>query len=72
MGQMKLVDPMIVGRSDSLYLLASGDVSTNRLTDAQTWEPSSGYSEVLPLQVWLKFLYYLDNVIPPEPWIEPT
>lgn len=70
--ELRLTDPVIVARNGDMALIASGDVVTNLDTDAQTWSPEEGYSEVKPLQVWLKFLYYLDEVQPPQPWIEPA
>lgn len=69
--ELRLTNPAIVARSGDMVLIANGDVLDNLDTDAQTWAPTEGYSEVKPLQVWLKFLYYLDEVNPPEPWVEP-
>lgn len=68
---MKLDNPVLVGITGDLRLIASGDVLANPNTDAQTWSERDGYSEVQPLQVWLKFLYYIEAVNPPEPWTEP-
>lgn len=69
--ELGLIDPVIVARSGDMVLIANGDVVDNLDTDAQAWTPTEGYSEVKPLQVFLKFLYYLDEVNPPAPWVEP-
>lgn len=69
--ELGLTDPVVVARSGDMVLIANGDVISNLDTDAQTWTPVEGYSEVKPLQVWLKFLYYLNEVNPPVPWVEP-
>lgn len=68
---MKLDNPLLIAISGELYLIAEGDVLTNTNTNAQTWSKRHGYSEVELLQVWLKFLYYLEEVNPPQPWSEP-
>lgn len=70
--ELKLIKPVIVAHNGDMVLLANGDVVSNFDTDAQTWSPGEGYSSVKPLQVWLKFLYYLEEVNPPQPWIEPV
>lgn len=67
---IRLTNPVIVARTDNVALIAKGDVPDNPNTDAQTWSATEGYSEVKPLQVWLKFLYYLEPVDPPVPWVE--
>lgn len=69
--ELGLTDPVVVARSGDLVLIANGDVLDNLDTDAQTWTADVGYSEAKTLQVWLKFLYYLEEVSPPEPWVEP-
>ncbi len=69
--ELQLADPVVVARSGKLTLIANGDVLTNKNTDAQTWEDGVGYSRVRTLQLWLKFLYNLEEVSPPEPWIAP-
>ena len=65
-----LTKPMIVAKSGPAVLLTEGGALDD--ADAQTWSPTEGYSEVKPLQVWLKFLYYLEEVDPPEPWEDPS
>lgn len=70
--ELRLTDPVIVARNGDMVLITSGDVATNLDTDAQTWSLEEGYSEVKPLQMFLKFLYYLEEVRPPQPWIEPA
>lgn len=69
--ELRLTNPVIVARSGDMVLIANGDVLDNLDTDAQTWTPTEGYSEAKSLQVFLKFLYYLDEVNPPEPWQVP-
>lgn len=72
MGQIKLANPMLVARSGDTAIIVSGDDTDNPMTDAQLWTPGEGYSDLQPLQVHLKFMYYLDDVLPPRPWQEPT
>lgn len=68
---LQLTNPVIVARSGQLVLLAESDVTTNKNTNAQTWQPDTGYGRVKSLQVFLKFLYHLEVVNPPQPWQEP-
>lgn len=70
--ELRLTDPVIVARGSGRVLLANGDVANNDNTDAQTWTAEDGYSQVRPLQVWFKFLYYIEEVNPPQPWQEPS
>lgn len=66
-----LKDPLVVATSANMWLIADRDFATNLRANAQTWSAADGYSEAKPLQVWLKFLYYLEEVNPPYPWVEP-
>lgn len=70
--ELRLTDPVVVARGTGLVLLANGDVADDDNTDAQTWTAEDGYSDVKPLQVFFKFLYYIEQVDPPEPWTEPA
>lgn len=73
MGQIALQNPVVVYTDDDdEVVLIAADGINDPMTPAQTWEPGEGYSEVKPLGVWLKFLYYLEEVNPPTPWVEPT
>lgn len=70
---MALSNPVVVARNGDFVLLVSGDDDLKDInTLAQTYAPDEGYSATKPLQVWLKFLYYLEEVNPPEPWHEPV
>lgn len=72
MGQSALTNPVVVYRSGQSVLLVSAKKIDDPMADCQTWHPRDGYSEVKPLGVWLKFLYYLEEVTPPEKWVEPA
>jgi hypothetical protein len=72
MGQIELANPLLVARSGGTAIIISGDDADNPMTGAQLWSPDEGYSSVKPLQVHLKFLYYITDVIPPQPWVEPV
>ena len=72
MDELKLKKPMLVARNSAVFVIAESDFRANPMTDAQVWRVDGGYSEVQPLQVHLKFTYYLQDVIPPEPWSEPA
>ena len=72
METVAVTNPMVVARAGDLVLLVSGDDLDNRDTPAQTWEPGEGFSATKPLQIWFKFLYYIELVKPPEPWSEPA
>lgn len=69
--QLVLVDPVEIGRSgDTVILVAADDVDNlhSIRIKAQLWRPDTGYSEPKPLQVMLKFLYYVEETTPPQPW----
>jgi hypothetical protein len=68
---MKLTNPTLVARDGDDYLIASGDYRQNSMTDSQLWSRERGYSDVKPLQVWFKWLPYLEEVNP-RPWVEPA
>ncbi|TXH11113.1 MAG: hypothetical protein E6R03_14660 [Hyphomicrobiaceae bacterium] len=72
MGQLALKEPLLIARNDAVLVLAEADFQENPMTNAQLWRVGSGYSEVQPLGVHLKFLYYLEDVIPPQPWSDPV
>ena len=72
MGQIDLTNPLLIARSGRTMIIVSGDDRGNPMTGAQLWTPGEGYSEVKPLQVHLKFMYYIEDVDPPEPWSEPA
>lgn len=72
MGQSAINQPMIVARSGKSVLLVGADNLTDPMADCQKWHPAEGYGDVKPLGVWLKFLYYLVEVNPPEEWTEPA
>ncbi len=72
METLKLPNPLLVARSADTMIIAAGDYPMNHNTLAQLWTPGQGYSPVRNLQVHLKFMYYLEEVSPPEPWQEPT
>lgn len=72
MGQLMLQSPLLLARNDAVSVIAEADFQDNPMTDAQIWRAGEGYSEVQPLGVHLKWLYFLQDVIPPEPWSEPT
>ena len=66
---LKLDMPMIVGRNRGIVLLVAAADLDNPRAVAQTWSQASGYSEVKPLQVWLKFIPF--SGAEPEAWQEP-
>lgn len=68
MGELKLVNPLLILRSGAIAVLVSDADRDNPLADAQLWSPTVGYSEIQPLAVHLKFMYYLEKVVPPQPW----
>ena len=71
---LSLTNPFEVARSgDAVLLVAQSNLAQLRSieTQAQIWQPGEGYSEAQPLQVMLKFLYYVEDTIPPRPWVEP-
>lgn len=72
MGQIELANPLLVARSGDTLIIGEADYIDNPMTQAQLWTPGEGYSPVRPLQVHLKFLYYLEDVVPPQPWQEPA
>lgn len=72
MGQSAIDKPMIVARSGPAVLLVSAENLSDPMADCQKWDKQDGYSDIKPLGVWLKFLYYLEEVNPPEPWHEPV
>lgn len=72
MGQLMLKQPLLVARNDVVSVLAEADYADNPMTAAQLWRGGEGYSDVQPLGVHLKWLYFLEDVIPPQPWSEPT
>lgn len=72
MGQLTLTDPVLVALSGETRIIAEANFQDDPLALAQLWKPGRGYGEAKPLQVHLKFLYYIEDVIPPKPWVEPT
>jgi hypothetical protein len=72
MGQIALTNPLLVARSGGTAIIVSADDADNPMADAQVWRRDTGYGSVKPLQVYLKFLYYVEDVIPPVPWVEPA
>lgn len=69
--QLALVDPVEVARcGDTVILVAAGDLAKLRdiQTIAQMWQPNTGYGAPKPLQVMLKFLYFVEETTPPRPW----
>lgn len=72
MGEIKIQGPLLVGRSGDTLIIAGSNFRTDPLADAQLWTPTNGYSKIAPLQVHLKFLYYVEEITPPQPWIEPS
>lgn len=69
---LTITKAVVIARDTDAVLLVSADDLGNPMAPAQTWAPGEGYSDVKPLGVWLKFLYYLAEVNPPEKWIEPA
>ncbi len=69
---LELTDPTLVARDGDDHLIAAGDYRENPMTNSQLWSKERGYSEVKALQVWFKWLPYLEEVNPPQPWTEPT
>lgn len=67
-----LREPLVVGRLGANVLLveAAAWQRGERNGAAQIHEPGRGYSEVRPLQVWLKFVPFV-AVEPPQRWQEP-
>lgn len=69
--KLALVEPVEIARSgDTVILVAAGDLGNlhSISTLAQLWQPATGYGEPKPLQVMLKFLYYVEETKPPQPW----
>lgn len=70
---LEIANPVIVARSgDAVVLMPAGANPQAPQTQGQVWTPGDGYSRLEPLQVHLKFLYYLEEVNPPQPWQEPA
>ena len=70
--ELRLTNPVIVARSgDAVLLVSEGEDPRAMSTLGQMWDPRDGYGEPNPVQVHLKFLYYIEEVDPPEPWQEP-
>lgn len=72
MGQIVIPIPVVIYTDGDESIIVEAAGVNDPMAPAQVWEPGRGYSEVKPLGVWLKFLYYLDAVIPPYPWTEPN
>lgn len=69
---LQIDKPVVVARSgNAVLLMAAGGNPADMGTFGQLWSPDGGYSELRPLQVHLKFLYYVEAVNPPQPWQEP-
>jgi len=71
MGQLEIDEPLLVARSGKTSIITSGNGLNDPMTNAQLWSQERGYSDVRPLGVHLKWLYYVQEVNSPEPWIEP-
>lgn len=72
MEQVALPDPLLVARSGKTSVIIGSDGLSDPMTDAQLWSQERGYSDVQPLGVHLKWLHYLEEVNPPQPWREPS
>ena len=72
MGQIVIPNPVVIYTDGDETIIVAADGANDPMALAQVWEPGRGYSDAKPLGVWLKFLYYLDAVIPPQPWVEPN
>jgi hypothetical protein len=65
-------NPLVIGRLGRIVLLVEQADWQQGERDgaAVVFEPGRGYSEVKPMQVWLKFIPFV-AVEPPEVWQEP-
>lgn len=68
MGQLDIDNPTLVARSGKISIIISNSELNDPMTDAQLWTQERGYSDVRPLGVHLKWLHYVTEVDPPEPW----
>lgn len=70
---LELISPYkIASIGDGALLVSGNDLDSLRdiETQAQIWQPQTGYSLCKSLQIMLKFLYELEE-IEPEPWNDP-
>lgn len=70
MGQLTLLNPLLVARSGNIAIIVGSDDRANPLADAQLWSPANGYSDVRVLAVHLKFMFYVTWLATPTPWQE--
>lgn len=63
---------IIIGESDSILLLASKGGPDDPMANAVIYDKTAGTigPEVWPAAVWLKFLYYVQEVDPPVDFTE--
>ena len=70
--ELEIQSPMVIASSVDVAVIVSAADVDNVDAPAQLYVPGDGYSQVKPLQVHLKWLYIINDINPPEPWIEPS
>jgi hypothetical protein len=60
----------VISRAANLLVLVPSSEVEDPDTVAQVYDLSAGalLPEIKPLAIWLKWLYYVDDVNPPRPW----
>ena len=69
--QLELTNPVAIAVAADTWVIISRQGIDDPMTPAQLWSPGNGYGDVQPLGVHLKWLYYLEYLEPPRPWVEP-
>lgn len=71
-----LIDnPMVVARDGNAVVFVAADnvPDLHALTNSQLYDPAiKAYSPVMPLGTYGKFMPYIQEVDPPEPFATPT